>query len=112
VVRTDRESLKRLALVHDGPGVQAAGADEHCHADAGGGGRLGHAHDGRGHLNPAQATAAALATLQALTPSPAVTALPVTGFADEGGFPTLLVLGAALVVVVIVARRMGMRPIA
>jgi hypothetical protein len=61
-------------------------------------------------LDPAQATAAALATLQALTPSPTATALPVTGFADQGGFPTLLVLGAALVVVVIVARRMRMRP--
>ena len=63
-------------------------------------------------LDPAQSTAAALATLKALTPSPTVTALPVTGFGDEGGFPTLLVLGAALVVVVIVARRMRMRPVA
>ena len=63
-------------------------------------------------LDPAQQTAAALATLQALTPSPTVTALPVTGFADEVGFPTLLVLAGALVVVVIVARRMRMRPVA
>jgi hypothetical protein len=63
-------------------------------------------------LDPAQATAAALATLQALTPSPTVTALPTTGFADEGGFPMLLVLAGILVVVVIVARRMRMRPVA
>jgi cytoskeletal protein RodZ len=63
-------------------------------------------------LDPAQQTAAALATLQALTPSPTVTALPTTGFADEGGFPTLLLLAGALVVVVIVARRMRMRPVA
>jgi hypothetical protein len=63
-------------------------------------------------LDPAQQTAAALATLRALTPSPTVTALPTTGFADEGGFPTLLVLAAVLVVVVIVARRMRMRPVA
>jgi apolipoprotein N-acyltransferase len=63
-------------------------------------------------LDPAQQTAAALATLQALTPSPTVTALPTTGFADEGGFPALLVLAGALVLVVIVARRMRMRPVA
>ena len=62
-------------------------------------------------LDPAQQTAAVLATQRALTPSPTATALPVTGFADEGGFPTLLVLGAALVVVVIIARRMRMRPV-
>jgi len=63
----------------------------------------------------AQATANALATQNARTPSPVAptaTALPSTGFADEGGFPSLLVLGAALVVVVIVARRMRMRPAA
>ena len=60
----------------------------------------------------AQATANALATQRALTPSPTATALPSTGFADEGGFPGLLVLSAALVVVVIVARRMRMRPAA
>src|SRR3972149_3543951 len=46
------------------------------------------------------------------TTPPTVTALPTTGFADEGGFPTLLVLAGALVVVVIVARRMRMRPVA
>jgi len=63
-------------------------------------------------IDPAQATANALATQRALTPSPTVTALPTTGFADEGGFPTLLVLGAALVAVVIVARRMRLRPAA
>src|SRR3990172_5109635 len=43
-------------------------------------------------------------------PTPTVTALPVTGFADEGGFPSLLALAAVLVVVVIIARRMRMRP--
>ncbi|HLE23077.1 MAG TPA: hypothetical protein VI701_02130 [Anaerolineales bacterium] len=63
-------------------------------------------------LDPAQQTAAALATRQAMTPSPTVTALPTTGFADEGGFPALLVLAGALVAVVIVARRMRMRPVA
>jgi hypothetical protein len=63
-------------------------------------------------LDPAQATAAALATQRALTPSPTVTALPTTGFADEGGFPTLLILAGVLVIVVIVARRMRMRPVA
>jgi hypothetical protein len=63
-------------------------------------------------IDPAQATANALATQQALTPSPTATALPTTGFADEAGFPTLVVLGAALVVVVIIARRMRMRPVA
>ena len=57
-------------------------------------------------LDPGQMTATALA----LTPSPTVTALPVTGFADEGGFPSLLALAAVLVVVVIIARRMRMRP--
>jgi cytoskeletal protein RodZ len=61
--------------------------------------------------DPTQATANALATQRALTPSPTATALPTTGFADEGGFPTLVLLGAALVVVVIVARRMRLRPV-
>lgn len=59
------------------------------------------------------ATAQAQATLEAqqqatatatLTPTP--TALPSTGFADEAGLPGLLLLGAALVIVVVVARRM------
>jgi hypothetical protein len=63
-------------------------------------------------LDPAQATAAAQATLRALTPSPTVTALPTTGFADEGGFPMLILLAGVLVAVVIVARRMRMRPVA
>jgi hypothetical protein len=63
-------------------------------------------------LDPTQAFLAAEATRRALTPSPTVTALPTTGFADEGGFPMLLVLAALLVVVVIVARRMRMRPVA
>jgi Tfp pilus assembly protein PilV len=42
----------------------------------------------------------------ATTPSPTPTALPSTGFADEIGLPGLLVLGAALLVVVVVARRL------
>lgn len=63
-------------------------------------------------LDPTQLAAAAQATQRALTPSPTVTALPTTGFADEGGFPMLLVLAGLLVIVVIVARRMRMRPVA
>lgn len=63
-------------------------------------------------LNPAAATAAFLATRAALTPSPTVTALPTTGFADEGGFPMLIVLAGVLILVAIVARRMRLRPAA
>jgi hypothetical protein len=60
-------------------------------------------------LDPAAATAAFLATQAALTPSPTVTALPTTGFGDEGGFPMLIVLGGALILVVLVARGMRLR---
>jgi hypothetical protein len=63
-------------------------------------------------LDPAAATAAFLATQAALTPSPTVTALPTTGFADEGGFPMLIVLAGVLILVAIVARRMRLRPAA
>jgi hypothetical protein len=63
-------------------------------------------------LEPAAATAAFLATQAALTPSPTVTALPTTGFADEGGFPMLIVLAGVLILVAIVARRMRLRPAA
>ena len=61
-------------------------------------------------LDATQLALSALETQRALTPSPTVTALPTTGFADQGGFPTLLVLAGLLVVVVIVARRLRMRP--
>ncbi len=40
------------------------------------------------------------------TPTPTATALPSTGFADEIGLQGLLLLGAALLVVVVVARRL------
>jgi Tfp pilus assembly protein PilV len=40
------------------------------------------------------------------TPTPTATALPTTGFADEIGLQGLLLLGAALLVVVVVARRL------
>jgi cytoskeletal protein RodZ len=60
-------------------------------------------------LAPLTATAAAQMTalaLQALTPT--ATALPSTGFADEVGIPGLLLVGALLVVVVVLARRIRM----
>lgn len=64
-------------------------------------------------LDPLTATAAAQATIQALAGggggAPTPTALPATGFADEVGVPSLLMLGGALVVVVFVARRLRMR---
>jgi hypothetical protein len=41
-----------------------------------------------------------------------VTALPTTGFADEGGFPMLIVLAGVLILVAIVARRMRLGPVA
>lgn len=63
-------------------------------------------------VEPMTATAAAQATLdaeqQAMTPTPTPTALPVTGFADEAGLPGLLMMGAALVALVFVARRLRM----
>lgn len=62
-------------------------------------------------LDPAAATAAFLATQAARTPTATVTALPVTGFADEGGFPMLVLLGGALVLVAVVARQMRLRPV-
>jgi Tfp pilus assembly protein PilV len=40
------------------------------------------------------------------TPTPTATALPTTGFADEIGLQGLLLLGVALIVVVVVARRL------
>jgi hypothetical protein len=39
-------------------------------------------------------------------PTPTATALPATGFADEAGIPGLLLMGAALVAVIFVARRL------
>lgn len=62
-------------------------------------------------LEAQTATAQAQATLDAQqqatnTPTPTPTALPETGFADEAGLPGLLALGAVLVIVVFVARRM------
>lgn len=55
------------------------------------------------------ATAAAQMTADAAqgeTPTPTPTALPATGFADEAGLPGLLALGAVLVLVLVMARRM------
>jgi hypothetical protein len=63
-------------------------------------------------LAPQTATAAAQATADALaqdatpTVTPTPTALPVTGFADEAGLPMLLLVGAALIGVLIVVRRL------
>ncbi|OGO15199.1 MAG: hypothetical protein A2Y93_00765 [Chloroflexi bacterium RBG_13_68_17] len=58
--------------------------------------------------DPRTATAAAAATIAALaqvrTPTP--TALPATGFAEDVGLPSLLLLGGILLVVIIVARRL------
>ncbi len=61
-------------------------------------------------LAPQTATAAAEATNRALTPTATPTALPATGFADEAGLPGLLAMGAALVAIVIVARRLRRAP--
>jgi hypothetical protein len=60
-------------------------------------------------VEPQTATAAAQATLDAqlqTTVTPTPTALPATGFADEAGLPTLLLMGAALVAVLFLARRL------
>ncbi|MFP3852694.1 MAG: hypothetical protein ACLFWD_00220 [Anaerolineales bacterium] len=57
-------------------------------------------------LEPQTATAAAQATADAMTPSATPTALPATGFADEAGLPALLLMAAALVAIVVVARRL------
>jgi len=51
-------------------------------------------------------------TIAVTTFTPTVTALPTTGFADEGGFPMLIVLAGVLILVAIVARRMRLRPAA
>jgi len=64
-------------------------------------------------LEPLTATAAAQATLDALAGgadlTPTSTALPATGFADEAGVPTLLLLGCVLLVVVFIARGLRTR---
>lgn len=54
----------------------------------------------------AEAQATADAEQQEVTPTPTPTALPATGFADEAGLPGLLAVGAALVLVLVLARRM------
>lgn len=60
-------------------------------------------------LEPLTATAAAQATLDAEMGgggggTPTATALPVTGFADEVGMPTLFMLAGVLLAVIFVAR--------
>ena len=63
-------------------------------------------------LEPLTATAAAQATLDAIAGAdltPTATALPATGFADEAGVPTLLLLGCVLLVVVFIARGLRTR---
>jgi len=79
-------------------------------------------------LDPLTQTAAAAATLSAqqtlwaqqtmaaqvvptgtatvAPPTPTATALPATGFAEEAGIPGLLLIGAALVAVIFLARRL------
>jgi hypothetical protein len=55
----------------------------------------------------AQQTLDAIAQLTAtVVRTPTATALPSTGFAEEIGLQGLLLVGAALVVVVVVARRL------
>ncbi len=54
-------------------------------------------------------TVAALLTQQAdggATPAPTATALPDTGFADEFGVPGLLLISGALLVIIILSRRL------
>lgn len=60
-------------------------------------------------LEPMTATAAAQLTLEAELGEPTPTALPATGFADEGGMPLLLLFGSALLVVIVVARGLRSR---
>jgi hypothetical protein len=61
-------------------------------------------------LEPLTATAVAQATLDALAAtSPTATALPETGFADEAGVPTLLLLAGFLIGVVFIARGLRLR---
>jgi hypothetical protein len=62
-------------------------------------------------VDPALATAAAQATLSALQATATPTALPSTGFADEVGLPSLLLMGGALVVVIFLARRLRTRTV-
>ena len=54
----------------------------------------------------ATVTPGAPSTISVTTFTPTVTALPTTGFADEAGFPMLIVLAGVLILVAIVARRM------
>jgi cytoskeletal protein RodZ len=61
-------------------------------------------------LEPLTATAVAQATLDALAAtSPTATALPETGFADEAGVPTLILLAGFLIGVVFIARGLRLR---
>ena len=60
----------------------------------------------------ATVTPGAPSTISVTTFTPTVTALPTTGFADEGGFPMLIVLAGVLILVAIVARRMRLGPVA
>lgn len=64
--------------------------------------------------NPATQTVAALLTQQAggeeSTPIATATALPNTGFGDDFGAPTLLLLAAVLVAVIILSRRLRSAP--
>lgn len=65
-----------------------------------------------GTVDPLTATAAAQATINALTGgggTVTATALPSTGFADDVGVPSLLTLAALFVVVIVVARRLRTR---
>lgn len=58
--------------------------------------------------DPRTATVAALLTIQAggLTTTPTATGLPDTGFADDVGIPGMLALTAALIIVILLARRL------
>lgn len=63
---------------------------------------------------PLTATAAAqqtLAAAQQITPTATATALPVTGFADEVGLPTLFLVALGLLAVVILARGLRSRTV-
>jgi hypothetical protein len=62
-------------------------------------------------LAPQTATEAARQTLDAIqgTVTATATALPVTGFADDVGVPTLILMGAVLVAVMFIARTLRTR---